>query len=111
VAASWALAYPLLMVGMAREVIKELEIGWKMIWNQTRAPVLATIVMAAVVIALQLTLDHEMARSLTRLILASCAGALTYAIVIYRLGHQIVEEVREVMIWAFRPNRALTIEK
>ncbi|HLJ74294.1 MAG TPA: lipopolysaccharide biosynthesis protein, partial [Thermoanaerobaculia bacterium] len=45
VAAGWALVYPVVMALMMREVIHELEITWKEIWDQVRPLVIAVAVM------------------------------------------------------------------
>jgi O-antigen/teichoic acid export membrane protein len=112
VAASWALVYPILMTGMTREVFKEVEISWRMVWEQTRLAIIATTVMAAVLVVLQWGLTGiDTAGSLARLVLAACSGALAYGLVIYLLGDRIVAELGEVLGWVFRPSKTAALEK
>jgi O-antigen/teichoic acid export membrane protein len=111
VAAAWALAYPIVMVGVAREVFKEIELSWRMLWGETRVAVTATIVMAGVVIALQGILNGTQAvASLTRFSLACLSGAFSYGMVIYLLGDPIVRDLRDALGWTFRPSKTAALK-
>jgi O-antigen/teichoic acid export membrane protein len=111
VAAAWALVYPIVMVGVAREVFKEIGVSWRMVWEETRVAFMATIVMVGVVIALQGILNGtQTVGSLTRFLLACLSGAFSYGLVIYLLGDRIMRELREAVSWTFRPSKTAALK-
>lgn len=110
VALALIVVYPLLMAWMAREALRELGIGVKMLWYQLRPIMAATLMMAALVLAVRWTIPgSDFADRLARLVLAVSLGGLVYASAILRFGGPLVSEIARVTGWL--RGRSLTVAK
>ncbi len=111
-ALAWVVVYPLAMVPMARQALRELELGWKGMWEQVRAVVDAALLMTVAVVVVYWTIPGtDSPTRLVRLFVASVAGALVYGFGIFRRGGLVFREMEEVMGWIFRRGHPLTTSK
>lgn len=103
----WVVVYPILMMGLVREVLKEISMSLKTFLQQMRTALNATLVMViAVMIIQEYVLPSDSTGSLFRLILTSVTGALVYGSTLFAQGGKSVDEVREVLRWIFLPKHA-----
>jgi O-antigen/teichoic acid export membrane protein len=104
VAVAWVTGYPLVMAWMAREALREIDLGWRTLLAQLKMPVLAVLAMSAVVLVLQHVLAGAgEARVWVRLAAAIAGGAATYCAILWIRGGQLTEELRELARWILRP--------
>jgi O-antigen/teichoic acid export membrane protein len=100
VALAWIVVYPVVMAWMAREALRELETGWRIIRGELRPVVGATLLMVGVVLSVRWVIPgSEFADHLARLVLASAAGAAAYAASIVWQGGVLLGELGEVAGW------------
>jgi O-antigen/teichoic acid export membrane protein len=110
VALALIVVYPIIMAWMAREALRELGIGVKMLWYHLRPIIAATLMMAALVLAVRWTIPgSDFADTLARLVLAVSLGGLVYASVILRFGGPLASEIARVTGWL--RGRSLTVAK
>lgn len=96
--------YPLLMLWMAREALRELEAGARMVWEELRPVVLAVAVMAGAVLLARWALPVSgLPHRWLRLAVATGAGALAYAGTLAWRGGPLMGELAEVARWLLRP--------
>ncbi len=109
---AWVVAYPLAMVPMARQALRELELSFKGVWDQVRAVVDAALLMALAVIAVHWAIPGADAPArLVRLVLTSGAGALVYGLGIFWRGGLVFREMGEVVGWIFRRSHPVPTSK
>jgi len=110
VALTWVTVYPVIMVWLAREALKELGLGWRLLWEQVSPSMLATLLMAAVVLAVQWAMPgFNIMDRVVRLALAIGTGVLAYGLGIFCWGGLVTGELREIIgscIRTFRPSFA-----
>jgi hypothetical protein len=88
---------------MAREGLRELATGWKIIRDQLRQVMRATLIMVGVVMIVGWAIPgSDFFDRLVRLVLASTSGAAIYAAGIFWQGGVLVGEIREVAGWLLR---------
>jgi len=110
VALAWVLVYPVIMVRMAREALRELEIGWKTLWRQVWPAMWVTLVMAGVVIAIRWVMPgSDFVERVMRLALTSGIGALVYGFGIFWMNDLVVGELAEVAGWILRPRQPISL--
>jgi O-antigen/teichoic acid export membrane protein len=103
VALAWIVVYPIIMAWMAREALRELEIGWKVVRDQLRPVTGPTLMMVTVVLLVGWAIPgSDFFDRFVRLALASTAGAAVYAAGIFWQGGVLVGEIREVAGWLRR---------
>jgi O-antigen/teichoic acid export membrane protein len=104
VALAWIVIYPIIMAWMAREALRELETGWKIIRDQLRPVMGATVLMVGVVMIVRWTMPgSDFFERFLRLVLTSTLGAAVYAAGIFWQGGVLVGEIREVAGWLALP--------
>src|SRR5581483_3487414 len=103
VALAWVTGYPMFVVWMARESIKELGVTWKTLWQEVQPMVLVAAGMAVCILGVRLVLPGgDGAAQLGRLIAACGIGFGVYASGIYWRGGPVAAEFWEVTGWLFR---------
>ncbi len=103
---AWVVVYPIVLLWLVREVLKEMSMTFLEFWLQIRSAVTATFLMVLVVLAAQTyLLPAEGSHSIVRLLLASGIGGLTYCGFLLIQGGKQVEEFGEVLRWIFLPKR------
>jgi O-antigen/teichoic acid export membrane protein len=106
VALALVLIYPLAMVWMAREALKELSLSAKELLRQFSPLAIPSIVMALAVIGIQWSLQtDEFGAHLVRLMAASSVGALVYVVAVSVMRRSLAHEVWEVVGWVLRPRQ------
>ncbi|PYM98888.1 MAG: hypothetical protein DME07_21615 [Candidatus Rokuibacteriota bacterium] len=104
VALAWIVVYPLVMAWMAREALQELETGWRTLLDQLRPILIASLMMAGLVMVVRWALPaSDVAERLVRLVLAAALGVTAYAAAIFWQGGALVGEIGEVAGWLKRP--------
>jgi len=104
VALAWIVVYPLVMAWMAREALQELEMGWRTLLDQLRPILIASLMMAGLVMVVRWALPaSDVAERLVRLVLAAALGVTAYAAAIFWQGGALVGEIGEVAGWLKRP--------
>ena len=109
VAVAWVVVYPIVMTWLAHEALQEIGVSWKLLWTQLWPPVTATLVMVGTVLMVRVGVSSwgEEA-SVGRLAAMSLAGASIYGLVLLRIGSPVVAEIKEVVGWVLRGDRAST---
>ncbi|MBL8379811.1 MAG: lipopolysaccharide biosynthesis protein [Burkholderiales bacterium] len=103
VATAWVVVYPLVMTRMIGEAFREIELPWRMFWDQLRAPTNAALFMTVAVLVLQLLIKgDELGIAVTRLAVCSGVGAVIYVGVLWLSGGPLRDELREVLGWIFK---------
>ena len=103
---SWIIVYPMIMMGLVKEVLKELEMNLRAFFQQIGVAVIATLIMVVIVLMAQTFIfPSANVNPIVRLILASGLGAFVYGSVLFILGGQLVEELKEVFRWVCLPKR------
>ncbi|HSX83073.1 MAG TPA: lipopolysaccharide biosynthesis protein [Candidatus Saccharimonadia bacterium] len=109
VAAAWVLVYPIIMARMVHEALREIEGSWTMLWEQVRASAGATLLMAIVVLAVQwLFPQAEVVGSFVRLVGTTGVGAVTYGLVMFLFGGQVVQDMWETVRLILWPQKTKT---
>ena len=108
VALAWAVIYPLGFAWLVREVVRELDIPWTVFLLQFRPAVVATAIMAAVVLLFQVEWSSLVAGQIAaRLTVSVLVGAIGYSTALWFLGGPVRSEVIEVAGWVMRGRRAV----
>ncbi|MBI4271488.1 MAG: lipopolysaccharide biosynthesis protein [Candidatus Rokubacteria bacterium] len=108
VALAWITVYPVIMAWMAREALRELETGWKTLRHELRTILVATLMMAGVVMVVEWALPaSDVVDRLVRLVVAAGLGAAVYAASILWQGGVLVGEIEEVAGWLLRRHAAV----
>ena len=103
-ALTWVVIYPMVLMVMVRAVLKEIDMEWYELLRQIAFPLLASVVMGCVVLTTQLVMGiMGVDEHMTKLISASFFGALSYGVCLFLLGGTLVEELKEISKWVFRP--------
>ena len=103
VALAWIVVYPVIMAWMAREALRELQTSWRIIPDQLRPIVGATLLMVGVVLIVHWAIPaSEFTDRIVRLVLASTLGAAAYAASIFWQGGVLVGEIGELAGWLLR---------
>ena len=109
VAVAWVAAYPVVMVWMAREAFREINLSWSTFGKQLHSPMLATLAMTVSMLAVQWVVSSWGADlAIWRLLLSSLVGALVYAGSLIGLGGPILSEIKEVAGWLIRRRRPVS---
>lgn len=104
VAAAWAVVYPIAMLWMVREAIREINLGWSTLLRQMIMPLVAATGMSVAVVGVQHAFAGQIGSIvLIRLIASVAGGAIAYGIILWFWGGQITAELRELVQWVFRP--------
>lgn len=106
VAIAWLLVYPVVVISLARETLRELETKWTTLLEQLRVAAGSTVVMAGVVLTLQWMMpDSTLWERTVRLFVTSGIGATVYGVGVFWRGGLVVAELKEVLQWVLRPRR------
>lgn len=96
----WVVAYPLMLWPMARRALRELQIGWKIVWDQVRPVFEAALIMATVVLLVLWTIPgSHLNERLVRFTVASGLGALVYGLGIFWRARLVAGEIADVAGW------------
>lgn len=112
VALGWLVVYPFIMARLAREGLRELEIGWNALWDQLRPVVAAALIMVGCVLVVRWSIPgSDVADRLLRLAVASGLGALVYGLGVLWQARPLVREIAELTEWILpwgrlRPTRS-----
>jgi hypothetical protein len=108
VAAAWVVVYPLLMVWLVRETLREVGLSWMRLARHLWPPFVATLVMAALMTpVLWATAAWAGPLLVVRLALAGLVGAATYVAILVRFYHPATQDIRELIGWIFGGGRAV----
>ena len=108
VALAWAVIYPIGFAWLVREVVRELNIQWTVFLMQFRPAVVATAIMAAVVLLFHVEWSSLVAGQVTaRLTVSVLVGAIGYGTALWFLGGPVRGEIIEVAGWVMRGRRAV----
>ncbi len=108
----WVVVYPLLMMWLLKEVLKETSMSFMSFWQQLRPAVIASLVMVLVVVALQTyLLPSEDSTPIFRLLVTSVIGAGTYFGILLVQGGKQVEELQQILRWVFVPKPTSNLGK
>ena len=103
---SWIVVYPIVMMGLVREVLKELAMNFYSFFEQIRVAVIATLIMAVVVTAIQAyAIPASNSSPMLRLIVASTIGAGVYGSILLVCGGKLIQELKEIFHWVCMPKR------
>lgn len=103
VAIAWTTAYPLALIWLAREALREMNLSWRIFFMQFRNAATAVGVMTSIIILFHLALTRlEIDSATIRLGISVVLGALSYGTVLLRLGGPIRSEIEEVLRWIFQ---------
>jgi O-antigen/teichoic acid export membrane protein len=103
VAVACLVVYPFIVVWLAREAFRELELGWSTLWQELKPIVIAVLIMAAFVLSVRWTMPgFGFVDRLVRLALASGFGAIVYGAVIWWSAGSLRREIVEVAGWLLR---------
>ena len=109
---SWVVVYPVVMMGLVREVLRELMMSLRSFFQQISAAVTATLIMALVVTVVQsYVLPSATTNPMVRLVMCSLMGAVVYGSVLLMQGGKLVDELKEVFLWVCLPKRTVNVGK
>lgn len=111
VALVWALVYPVMIAGMVQRALREINLNWKMVWNEVSPILKGTLVMAVSVSILHSAMHAaDVATHMLRLVLSIGLGAVVYGGCIFWQGGRLVSEIVQLVRWVigkdmtFNPN-------
>ena len=108
VALAWVVIYPFGVAWLVREVVRELDIPWTAFLIQFRPAVVATAIMAAVVLLFQVEWSSLVAGQIAaRLTVSVLVGGIGYSAALWFLGGPVRSEIIEVAGWVMRGRRAV----
>ena len=108
----WVSVYPLMMMRLLREVLKEISMTYTSFWRQIGPAVKACLIMAMVVVMVQsLFFSTENFNPLIRLLVTSGIGAVTYLGVLFVQGGKQVDELMQILRWIFVPKSVASMNK
>jgi len=89
--------------------LREIEGSWTMVWEQVRVSAGASLLMAIVVRTVQwLCPKAEVVGSFVRLVGTTSVGAVTYVLVMFLFGGQVVQDMWETVRWILWPQKTKT---
>src|SRR5207248_783215 len=104
VAVALVLVYPMAMVWMVREALKELNLSPNELFRQLRPVVIPWVVMAIAVVSVQWGFPaNGLGAHLARLIAAASVGIIVYGGAVLIMRRSLADEVWEVAGWVLRP--------
>ena len=109
---SWVLIYPIVMMGLVREILHELGMSLRVFFQQISGALLGALAMGVVVTAVQtFVVPLESVNPIVRFLTASVIGAVVYGGVLLAYGGKLIEELKEVFQWIFRPKPVANLER
>lgn len=106
VALAWVTVYPVVMVWMAREALRELHASFRSLWLELRSPVAVTAVMMLAVLAVRhLLLSVAADLAWERLAVLVLTGVMVYGVGLLAIGGPVRGELLELAGWLFRRAR------
>jgi O-antigen/teichoic acid export membrane protein len=107
VALGWITVYPLMLLWMAGEGLRELGVGWRSIWSEMQPIIRATLMMVGVVLTVLWAVPGlEVGDRVLRLALASAFGALVYGPALFWWSRALFGEIVEVTGWVLGRNHS-----
>jgi Na+-driven multidrug efflux pump len=108
VAWMWILVYPLATLWMIHVALREISLRWNDLWVQLRPPVVSTLIMVGVLLALRMGMsswgdEHAGMRMATMILV----GAIAYGAVMFNISGPLIDEIKEIIGWVFRGERVL----
>ena len=98
--------YCALVIVLIKEALREVNGGFLALWSELRPILAATAAMAAIVLLLRAFALADLPESaISKLILLSLSGALTYGLVLLILGRGVVADGLQVVGWIRRVDR------
>ena len=111
VALGWVVVYPVFVIWMARESLKELGAGWALVWEHIRPVARMAVISALCMLFVRWLIPGDtLAIQIARFSAAVAVGGAVYAGGLYLRGGRIGSEFLEVAGWVFR-GRPVTAEK
>lgn len=108
VAIAWAVAYPTVVLFMAREALRAIDATWGALAAELWPPTLATLTLAGAFVGARWLLPVWPGEpALARLIMMGIPAALAYIAVLTTLGGPIRAEIRQAAGWFIRPGTLL----
>lgn len=108
VAIGWLAVYPIFMLLMAQEALREIQVSWEAIFRQLALPMAVTLMMVATVLAFRwVFFSDENPLSGIRLLVTIVVGSIAYAGYFFAFGGEIKNEILEVLGWLFRRHRTI----
>lgn len=106
VALAWATVYPIGFAWLLREVLRELEIGWRQFLAQLKPAALSTLVMILTVLLARLVWDSVAPdHPVGRLGVMVGAGAVGYGATLWWIGDAVRGEILQVAGWVVNGGR------
>ena|SRR2546426_190539 len=100
VAAAWAFVYPILVIWMAAEVLRGVDMAWKTLCIELGRPLAATLFLAAAMVAANWALASWVV--VGRLAVTSLAGAAAYIVGLWKFGRPVHPEIEQMTRWVLR---------
>ncbi len=112
VAIGWLTVYPILLMWMAREAMREIQVSRETLFRQLSLPMAVTLMMVAILLASRWAFfSDENASSGIRLLVAIVVGAITYGGGFLAFGGPIRNEIFEVLGWLFRRHKTVPVPR
>ncbi len=109
---SWVVVYPIVMMGLVREILKELGMSLHSFFQQISGPLLAALAMGIMVVTIQTyVVPFESVNPVVRFLISSIMGAAVYGGVLLVYGGKLIDELKEIILWIFRPKHVGNLEK
>ena len=100
VAAAWAFVYPILVIWMASEALRGVDVSWKTLCIELGRPLAATLLLGAAMVAANWALASWMVGA--RLAVTSLAGAAAYSVGLWKFGRPVHREIGQMTRWVLR---------
>ena len=100
VAAAWAFVYPILVIWIAREALRGVDLAWKTLGIELGRPLAATLLVVAAMVGANWALASWVV--VGRLAVTSLAGAAAYAAGLWKLGGPVHREIEQMTRWVLR---------
>jgi O-antigen/teichoic acid export membrane protein len=108
VAVAWAVVYPIIMLWMAREALREIGASWSLLWTQLWPALAGALVMTCTVLMVKWSISTWGAEvAVGRLVATSVAGGAAYILTLFGIGGTVAGEIKEVIGWVIRGERAV----
>jgi len=112
VAVALVTVYPIALAWLAREAFRSVDVSLPVIWAQIWPPILSTLTMTVVVLAIGWGIASRWTDfPLPQLLLPTATGAVTYTIVLLACGGTIRRELFEALGWVLRRRPEPTVAK
>jgi O-antigen/teichoic acid export membrane protein len=112
VAIGWLTVYPILLMWMAREALREIQVSWQGLVRHLSLPTATTLIMVATLLTSRwLFFSYENPSSKLRLLAIIALGATAYGGGFLAFGGPVRSEMFEVVGWLFRKHQATPVPR